>query len=132
MLSAIKLPEEMLDALRVIYKKSKKYNPELTEEDFISIIVGQWLETYKAKNEQRSLTKDNLSLRNELKEAIKISGKSQRQIAKETGISHVYISQLTKEEYDPSVKVAFLIMKSIGYPLHMINKLFYLVPRQEE
>lgn len=125
------LSEETAETLQAIFKKAKKDNMNLTETKFMEHIVSEWLEPYKREIVPMP-PRNQVALRNNLKQAIKLSGKSQTQIAKEVGINRAYIGQLISGKYDPSLVVALLITKAVGYSISKIEDLFYLEPANQE
>lgn len=132
--SQVEIPKDMEEVLNVIYLKAKKHNPELTESLFLQRIFEEWLDPYKrdSTNISRS-SKTKVVLRNRLKQAFSIYGKTQIQIAKEVGIDRSYLSQIVNSApHDLSVKIAFLIADSIGYPKEKFRELFYLEPVEQE
>ena len=127
-LEKIKLPIEMVKTLENIFSIVKDKNPEITESLFIEYIISQWLEQFKIQEPFQPTNKDAVVLKNNLKNAIKYSDKNQRQISDEIGIKPAYLSQIIKGKYDPSIKLALLMLNSLNYPVIKTNELFYLEP----
>ena len=119
------LPADVAASLDELYHRAREYNPRLTMAGLMAEIVCQWLELYRAYQVQPQV-KDQVRLRNDLKIAISLSGKSQRQVAREIGICHTHLSQIVNGKNDPSVTVALLIAQAIGWPPARFCELFYL------
>ena len=126
------LPQDINKVLVVIFNKAKKINPALSEKLFFEGIAREWLEPYSIESSGSVLPKGKVLLRNNLKQAITLSGKSQAQVAKEVGISRAYLTQLIKGVYDPSVLLAILLMQVINYPMEKFKDLFFLEPVVQE
>jgi len=127
-ITRVKLPAEMIETLQAIYKKAKKHNPNLNESTFFEEIIGEWLEPYKRDRILPVMRKGEIKLRNNLKYAIKLCGKSQAQIAREVGINRSYLSQILNGQYEPSTSLALLLTQAVGYPPEKFNDLFFLEP----
>lgn len=128
----VNLPDDIAETLSAIYKKAKRHNQELDKDTFLRQIIMEWLEPFQRSIDRVTVTRGEAILRNRLYEAIKISGKSQAQIAREIGVNRSYISELIKGKYDPSITVAYLLAASLGYPAERIKDLFYLEPTTKE
>lgn len=128
----IQLPLDLIETLDAIYKKARKQNPYLNESIFIERIIREWLEPFKRENNQSLLPKNKVVLRNNLKAAIRFSGKTQTEVAQEIGINRAYLSQIISGKYEPSITFAFLLAESVQYPPERIKDLFYLNPAEQE
>lgn len=95
---------------------SVKLNPNLTRHAFLVGIIKSWLDLYRNREHKEILSKNDVVLKNNLKHAIAISGKTQAQISRETGISRPHLSQIIAGRYDFSVKMALLLAESLNYP----------------
>lgn len=124
----LNLPDDMANTLKIIYERAKKYDHHLSEQRFLQAIISQWLDIYVKTNSVKLRHKDQVTLCNDLKAAIHQSGKTQRQIAQETGINYTYLSQIIHGKYEPSVTMALLLMEALNYPPARIKDLFYLEP----
>ena len=131
MFEQLELPGDMLETIKSLYENTKKYDPHLTEYIFLQVIIDQWLRLYLSNVNQEQLHKDKIVLKNDLKIAIQLSGKTQRQIAQETGINYTYLSQVIHGKYEPSITVVLLLVKALNYPSIKINELFFLEPAPE-
>ena len=131
-LEKVRLPKDIEDILDVLYSKALIHNPELNESVFMECIISEWLEPYLRDRSQSSMQRKNVVLKNDLENAIKHSGKTQKQVAQKTGLNTTYLNRVIKGKYEPSVTVALLLMDSISYPSSKINELFYLEPVYEE
>lgn len=120
----------MYNTLQELYCKAKKLDPYLTEDRFTQVIIIHWLSQYGNNyNTQKAIfKKDSVILRNNLKTAIKSSGKTQRQVASEIGINHVYLSEVIHGKYEPGITVALLLYRALYYSPAQMEKLFYLQP----
>ena len=127
-LSKVELLSDMIETLSEIFRRAKNNYPELNESIFFKQILMEWLEPYKQSKSSFTLTRQKVTLKNRLKEAIQQSGKSNIQIAKEIGVNRVYISQIISGRYEPTITIILLLAESIGYPLEKIKDLFYLEP----
>ena len=125
-LSKVKLPLELIETLDSIYKKVKLLDSELDESTFIERIFDDWLEPYKRERKHIRALKSKVILRNKLKDAVKLCGKSQTQIAKDMGINRAYLGQMINAKYEPSIFMVLLLTETIGYPPEKIKDLFYL------
>lgn len=123
----LNLPADMAETLEAIYSKAKEINPKLTKELFIQRIVSEWLEPYRIKRKTIQ-PKNSVRLKNSLKQAIMLCGKSQSQIARETGISRSYLSQIINGKNEPSLTTALLIAEAVNYPPEKFKDLFFLEP----
>lgn len=123
----IKLPQDVLEVLEVIYEEAKKINPDITERIFFERIVREWLRGYRKRRWSKGdMSKDKVLLKNNLEATLKLAGKTQTQVAKEIGINRTYLGQIIKGRYDPSVKVAFLLAEALYSS--KIEDMFYLEP----
>ena len=127
----VRLPADLTETLVALYHKAKKINPALTKDLFIESILREWLEPYRVEP-ANPVTKDNAILRNNLKQAINFSGKSQTQIAAEAGISRPYLGRVINWKCEPTVKIALLIAKALNYPPEKFTDLFFLEPVKQE
>ena len=125
------ISEDTAETLLALLKKAKKHNPELTETAFIEHIICDWLEPYRQGKENIKLIKGKVIVRNNLKQALKQSGKKQVDVAEQVGISRPYFGQLMAGKYEPSLAVAYLIVNALGYPPEKITDIFYLEPTEE-
>ena len=128
MIDNIDLPESMKDAIIYIYNEAKKRDPSLTESRFFQVIISQWMELYLQNKKLSELNKNNVKLYNNLKSVIKVSGKTQRDIANEIGLNDTYLSHIIRGKYDPSITIVLLLMQALDYPLAKLNDVFYLEP----
>jgi len=128
MFNQLDLPPGMTEILTVIYRKAKKLSPELTEKLFIQQIIDDWLEPYNSSKIYQAITKRKIKLRNNLKDAMKLSGKTQAQLALETGINRAYISQISNGHHEPTITAAILLAKTTGCNT---DDLFYIEPVEE-
>jgi len=120
------LPEGLTEIMQAVFKKAKKSNPDLTESKFFQGIFEEWLEPYS--REVSALSKSNIVMKNNLKDAIELSGKSQAKIAKEIGINRPHLNNVINGKAEPSIKTVLLLLNSLNYPPEKINDLFYLEP----
>ncbi|HUW64817.1 MAG TPA: helix-turn-helix transcriptional regulator [Spirochaetia bacterium] len=127
-ISRIKLPPDMVDTLDAIFQKAKEHNPGLTESLFLESIIREWLEPYRWGRNHVVLSRDRVRLRNNLRQAIRLSGKSQALIAREIGVNRPYLSQVVSGKYEPSVTLALLLTEALGYPREKFKDLFFLEP----
>ena len=93
-LGNIKLPQELNEMLDVIYSKAKIHNPDLTKSLFIQRIIDTWVESYNREATQEVVPKGKVALRNNLKKALKLCGKTQTKISQETNINRTYLGQV--------------------------------------
>jgi len=129
MFKQLDLPPDMTEILSVIYEKALKLNPGLTEKLFIQQIIDDWLEPFnRYKESGKPTTKGRAKLKNSLKDAMKLSGKTQAQLALETGINRAYISQIANGHHEPTITAAILLAKTTGCS---VDDLFYLEPTEE-
>ena len=128
----IELPKNLIEIIDVIYKKVKKQNPGLTESLFIEQVLWEWLEPFKREPDRVSMPRKKVVVKNNLRQAVKLSGKSQSQIARDIGVHRAYISQIISGKYEPSISVAFLLAEALNYPSEKIKDLFYLEPAPGE
>ena len=129
MFRQLELPSDMVEILNTIYGKARKIDPWLTEKLFIQQIVDDWLKPYNRDIEpDKPVTKRTVRLRNSLKDAMKLSGKTQAQLALETGINRAYISQIANGHHEPTVTAAVLLAKATGCS---VDDLFYIEPTEE-
>lgn len=127
-LAKIKLPADMIDTIEQLYVAAKGKNPQINESIFFENIISQWLEQFEKYTE--ILPRNKVVLKNNLKQAFKLSEKSQKQIAEEIGVSRTYLSQIANGKYEPSITLALLLLRSLNYPPGRISKLFYLEPME--
>ena len=118
----------MKDAIIYIYNEAKKRDPSLTKSRFFQVIISQWMELYLQNKKLPELDKSNVKLYNNLKSVIKVSGKTQRDIANEIGLNDTYLSHIIRGKYDPSITIVLLLMQALDYPLAKLNDVFYLEP----
>lgn len=130
-LSKAQIRPDMLEILEAVYKKLNKIEPDINESKFFERIFDEWLEPYKRDKKTNTVQRKEAVLKNKLETAFNLCGKSKAQVAREIGVNRVYLSQVIKGKYEPSVKVAFLIAESLGYPPERIKELFYLELVQE-
>ena len=129
MFKQLDLPPDITEILTVIFRKAKKLNSELTEKLFIQQIIDDWLEPFNYYKEPgKPATKRTIKLKNSLKDAMKLSGKTQAQLALETGINRAYISQITNGHHEPTITAAILLAKATGCNA---DDLFYIEPAEE-
>lgn len=126
------LPQDMVETLSILYNKAKEFNPKLTEDIFIENIFKQWLKPYKTSEDQKMLNRKSVVLKNDLKMAILLSDKNQKEVAKKVGISPTYLSQIIGGKSDPTITVVLLLANALNYPPWKINELFFLEPVAEE
>ena len=126
----MELPHDVYRTLEEVYTKARVLNSALTEKIFIAGIIREWLEPYVIENAGPVLPKGKTVLRNNIKQAIMLSGKSQAQVAREIGISRAYLTQLIKGIYDPSALLAITLMQAINYPMEKFKDLFFLEPAE--
>lgn len=128
----LELSEGMKQTLELLYQRAKEYNPRLTREELVLTIVSQWLDCYRLNTDSRPpLTKQQAKLKTDLKMAIVLSGKNQKQIAQEIGICHTYLNQVVNGKSEPSISIALLIARALNYPPSKLGELFYLEPAAE-
>ena len=123
MLNKLNLPPDIIEVLTAIHKKAKALNPELTEELFLHQIIDDWLKPLRRTRNHRPITKSNIVVKNRIKEAVKLSGKTQEQVAKETGVSRSYLNQLLNGHYDTTITTAMLMARATHCTL---DELFYI------
>lgn len=128
----IELPHNLIETLDAILQKVKLQNPELTESLFIEQIFWEWLEPFKREPNRISMPRKKVVVKNNLRQAIKLSSKSQSQIAREIGVHRAYINQIITGKYEPSISIAFLLTEALNYPSEKIKDLFYLEPAPGE
>jgi len=126
LLEKMGLPEELTEIMQAIFKKAKKSNPDLTESKFFQGIFEEWLEPYS--REVVVLPKNEVDMRNNLKDVIKLSGKSQAKIAEEIGVNRPHLNNVINGKAEPSIKTVLLLLNYLNYPAEKINDLFYLEP----
>lgn len=131
-LNQIGLPRDMVDTLEAMYREVKNINPTLTEVLFLENVIKDWLEPYKTDRNRTVKTREEVVLRNNLQNAIKLSGKSQTQLAQEIGVSRCYIGKVIRGENDPSITVSLLLADALNYPPEKIKDLFFLEPTDQE
>jgi len=115
-LNSLNLPPDVIEVLTAIHKKAKALNPELTEELFLHQIIDDWLKPLK-RSKDRYISKGEVKVKNRIKEAIKLCGKTQEQVAKETGISRSYLNQLVNGHYDTTITTAVSLAIATGTTL---------------
>lgn len=121
----INLPKDMYGTLMDVYNEAKKYDASLTEELFYKTMIKQFLYLYRNK-EFKELNKNNVKLKNNLKLAIQMSGKTQVEVSKNIGISKTHLSQIINGVSEPSITIVLLIANRINYPTVKLNDLFFL------
>jgi len=126
LLELMGLPEDLTEIMLAVFKKAKKTNPNLTESKFFQGIFEEWLEPYS--RDATVLPKNEVVIRNNLKDAIKLSGKSQAKIAEEIGVNRPHLNNVINGKAEPSIKTVLLLLNSLNYPAEKINDLFYLEP----
>ncbi|ACV64431.1 transcriptional regulator, XRE family [Desulfofarcimen acetoxidans DSM 771] len=122
------LSNDVRDSLEIIYQKANKICPALTREVFLNGVLKEWLNPYLRQDNKPVLQKDKVILRNNLKQALTLSGKTQSKIAQEIGVNRSYIGQIFRGCYDPSVKLALILLQSLNYPPEKFTDLFFLEP----
>lgn len=125
MFDFLKLSPELQGTLETIYRQTVVYRPHLSSEEFIQIIIKDWLNSYRTRSID-GLQRNNVKLKNNLKSILTLRGKSQRQLARETGLNVSYLSGLINGKYEPSITVAYLIANALGYGPSRIGELFWL------
>lgn len=123
----IVLPQDMTETINAIYTKAKNINPKLTQNDVVECILKEWLLQYK-RDKHSINPKSKVRLKNRLRQAIELCGKTQTAVAREVGISRTYLGHVIRGESDPSVTVALLLVDVVNYPLEKFNEVFYLEP----
>jgi DNA-binding XRE family transcriptional regulator len=131
----VKINEKVALSLEMVYKKLKKTIPHLSLDILIEYIIDQWLEqNYKLQKyktpQLKTLSKKHVKLQNHLRMAIKLSGKSQAQIAREMGTNKTYLNHVINGKCEPSITFALLLAKAIND--EPVDALFYLEPVEEE
>lgn len=127
----IDLPGDVDETLEEIFKRAKKLNPAINKQQFLKWIITMWLDPY-LQDQAEIAPKDQVQLKNNLKEAITLSGKTQAQVAREIGISRAYLSEIIRGVYTPSVLTALLILRATNYPPEKITDIFSLEPIEQE
>jgi len=130
-LRSIALPHELTEIFDAVYKKLKTYDKELSESMLLEYIINQWLEPYERKESGEEMHRGKARLKNNLKQAIKLSGKTRIQLAREIGVNRVYLGQVVNGKCDPSITLALLLAKALNYPPGKIDELFYIEPVSE-
>ena len=128
----LNISKETTETLKAIYGNVKKHNQDITETLFIEHIIANWLEPYKRTEECPAFPKDKAILNNNLKQAIKLTGKTQIQVATEIGVNPKYLGHVINRRCEPSITLALLLAKSLRYPPEKINDLFYLEAANQE
>jgi len=129
MFRQLDLPSDMAEILCTIYAKARKIDLGLTEKLFIQQIIDDWLKPYnRDKEPDKPATKKTIRLRNNIKDAMRLSGKTQAQLALETGINRAYISQIANGHHEPTVTAAVLLARATGCNT---DDLFYVEPIEE-
>jgi DNA-binding XRE family transcriptional regulator len=123
------LTEAEQNALKEIYEQATLTDPLLDEQTFIRNIVADWLRTFQIR-EPLSLPKERVRLCNNLKDAIRQSGMEHREVAMAVGIRPSYLSQLIAVSYEPSLKLALLILDAIRWPTGRIEDVWWLKPKE--
>lgn len=131
-IDSIKLPSDLIETLKAVHQKAKRIDPNLTEEQFLEQIFREWLEPYKRERKFGGLKRNSVRLKNNLKTALKLAGKTQAELARETGINKVHLSRIINGKYEPSITVALILADALRYPPEKIKDLFYLVPARKE
>jgi DNA-binding XRE family transcriptional regulator len=119
--SKVELQPGLKETLEAAFKKLKRIEPEITESIFMERIIRNGLKPYLRSC--KPLHRNNVILRNDLKNAFHVANKTQSEVAKETGIERVYISHLISGKYKPSVEMALLISHALNMA---VEDLFYL------
>lgn len=127
----IELPKDIDETLEEIFKRAKKLNPAMNKPQFLKWIITMWLDPYLQEGTSTA-QKDQVQLKNNLKEAITLSGKTQAQVAREIGISRAYLSEIIRGVNTPSVLTALLILRATNYPMEKLNDIFSLEPIEQE
>lgn len=123
-LAKVSLNKEINTFLDRIYEKLKRMHPEFNESLFMELVITEWAEPYKIKeNNFEIYTKDDVILKNYLKKAFEMNGRSQIEVSKEIGINRVYLNEIINEKSEPSITIGLLLEKALGFP---IKDLFYL------
>jgi DNA-binding XRE family transcriptional regulator len=123
------LTETEQSALKEIYEQAALMDPLLDEQAFIRNIAADWLRMFTLK-EPLNLPKEKVQLRNSLKGAIRRSGMEHRDVATAVGIRPPYLSQVIAGSYDPSLKLALLILDAIRWPVAKIEDVWWLKPEE--
>jgi len=122
---------EVADVLEIIYQKAKVISPALTRQLFLDGIIKEWLEPY-LKKKPSALPKNKVVLRNNLKHAITLCGKTQAEVARVTGVNRSYLGQIIRGDYDPSVTLALVILQALNYPMEKFTDVFFLEPADQD
>ena len=123
------LTEAEMGMLKEIYERAVLTDPLLDQQTFIRNIVADWLRTFQVR-EPLNLPKEKVRLCNNLKDAIRRSGMEHRGVATVVGIRPSYLSQLIAVSYEPSLKLALLILDAIGWPVARIEDVWWLKPKE--
>ena len=97
----------MVAILDEVFQESKKHNPYMTKRLFLETIIGEWLDLYIYNGTRKPLQRDNVVLKNRLKEVFKIREKTQTEVAKIVGVNRSYLGQVVRGNCEPSVTLAF-------------------------
>jgi len=122
---------EVADALEAIYQKAKAINPALTRQILLDGIIKEWLMPY-LKEKPPALPKNKVVLRNNLKHAITLCGKTQAEVARVAGVNRSYLGQIIRGDYDPSVTLALVILQALNYPPEKFTDVFFLEPVEQD
>lgn len=93
-INKVKVPSELEKTLDEAYKRFKKIHPKMSESNFIETIFEQWLRPYKKTNGPVIYRKGSVILCNNIRRAIKLSGKTQTQVANEIAIKMEQVKSL--------------------------------------
>ncbi|MBO8183442.1 MAG: helix-turn-helix transcriptional regulator [Archaeoglobus sp.] len=126
----VQLPGQIADTLEELYHKAKQLNPLLNRNSFIEGIIKDWLEPYKCLGNTPQSRK-NVVLRNNLRAAITLSGKTQTEISEITGISRSHLNKIMRGQSEPTISTVLLLMQALNYPPGKIKDIFFLEPVQE-
>ena len=126
------LPDDLLEMLESLHKKINKSMPNITDIMLIEYIIGNWFEFYKRNEIEDIKTKEEVVLRNNLKHAIKLSGKTQAQVAHKIGINHKYLGHVINGRCEPSIVLALLLAQLLCSPSGKLEDIFYLGPVTED
>lgn len=123
------LPEDLRETIEAVYRKARKINPQLTEVEFFARIFCNWLKPYSKVKPDR-LDRRKVILRNRLEELLTVYDISRAQLARKTGISSTYIGRIIRQEYTPTITVAYLICLAFGMDISKVSEIFYLEPAE--
>lgn len=123
------LPEDLKETLEAVYRKAKRAEPQLTETEFFTRVFCTWLKPY-SREKIKLPSRKKVVLRNRLAEILAAYDISYSQIARQTGISRTYISRIIRQEYTPTITVAYLICLALGLDLSKVPEIFYLEEKE--